>query len=73
MVTEVERFFVIPGQALGYKIGMIKILELRDRAQAALGDTFDIREFHDVVIGKGAMPLPILESEVYAYINSKLD
>ncbi len=73
MITEVERFFVWPGQALGYKVGMIKILELRDRAESALGDAYDIRDFHDVVIGKGAMPLPILESEVDAYINTKLN
>lgn len=72
MVTEVERFFVWPGQALGYKIGMMKILELRARAEAALGDAYDIRDFHDVVIGKGAMPLPILETQVDAYIAAKL-
>ncbi|MFT6032827.1 MAG: hypothetical protein ACI854_001359 [Arenicella sp.] len=72
MVTEVERFFVWPGQALGYKIGMMKILELRDRAEQQLGDRYDIREFHDVVIGKGAMPLPILEAEVNAYIDAIL-
>jgi uncharacterized protein (DUF885 family) len=71
MVTEVERFFVWPGQALGYKIGMMKILELRARAEEKLGELYDIREFHDVVIGKGAMPLPILEAEVDAYINAK--
>jgi uncharacterized protein (DUF885 family) len=72
MVTEVERFFVHPGQALGYKIGMMKILELRARAEEKLGENYDIREFHDVVIGKGAMPLPILEAEVNAYIAAKL-
>jgi uncharacterized protein (DUF885 family) len=72
MVTEVERFFVWPGQALGYKIGMMKILELRARAQQALGDAYDIRTFHDVIIGKGAMPLPILEAQVDAYIASAL-
>ncbi len=51
---------------------MIKILELRDRAETALGDAYDIRDFHDVAIGKGAMPLPILEAEVDAYIRAKL-
>ena len=71
MVTEVERFFVWPGQALGYKVGMMKILELRARAEAALGNAYDIRDFHDVVIGKGAMPLPILEAQVDAYIAAK--
>jgi uncharacterized protein (DUF885 family) len=73
MVTEVERFFVWPGQALGYKIGMMKILELRARAKHKLAEAFDIREFHDVVIGKGAMPLPILESNVDAYIAEKMN
>ena len=72
MVTEVERFFVLPGQALGYKVGMIKIQELRHRAETALGDAFDIREFHDVIIGKGGMPLPILEAEVNAYIKANM-
>ncbi|GAA0858980.1 DUF885 domain-containing protein [Aliiglaciecola litoralis] len=68
--TEVERYFVLPGQALGYKMGMTKILELRQRAENALGDTFDIRAFHDVIIGQGAMPLPILEQQVDRYIES---
>ena len=69
IVTEVERYFVNPGQALGYKIGMMKILELRERARAALGDDFDIRAFHDVVIGTGALPLSILERQVERYIE----
>jgi uncharacterized protein (DUF885 family) len=68
IVTEVERYFVNPGQALGYKMGMMKILELRERARQALGDRFDIRSFHDVVIGRGAMPLPVLERQVEAWI-----
>jgi uncharacterized protein (DUF885 family) len=68
IVTEVERFFVNPGQALGYKLGMMKILELRERAREQLADDFDIRAFHDVVIGRGAMPLPILERQVDGWI-----
>ena len=72
IVTEVERFFVNPGQALGYKLGMIKILELRARAKSALGDAFDIRDFHDAVIGSGPMPLAILERQVDAYIHDTL-
>ena len=68
IVTEVERYFVNPGQALGYKMGMIKILELRNKAQAELGDKYDIRDFHEVVIGTGAMPLPILARQVERYI-----
>jgi uncharacterized protein (DUF885 family) len=70
IVTEVERFFVNPGQALGYKMGMLKILELRERAQEELGDAFDIREFHDAVIGSGALPLSILERQVERYIGT---
>jgi uncharacterized protein (DUF885 family) len=70
IITEVERYFVNPGQALGYKLGMIKILELRERAKSALGEKFDIRDFHDVVIGIGALPLPILEEQVDKYIAS---
>jgi uncharacterized protein (DUF885 family) len=73
MVTEVERFFVNPGQALGYKIGMMKILELRARAHKQLGDAYDIRDFHDVVIGQGAMPMPVLEAQVEAYIQRTLE
>ena len=69
IVTEVERYFVMPGQALGYKMGMTNILELREKAQRELGDKFDIRDFHDVVIGQGAMPLPILEKQVNRYIS----
>lgn len=68
IVTEVERYFVNPGQALGYKMGMTQILALRDKAQEALGDRFDIRDFHDAVIGAGALPLPILEQQVDRYI-----
>lgn len=68
IVTEVERFFVNPGQALGYKLGMMKILELRQRARAELGEAFDIRDFHDAVIGAGSLPLPLLERRVERYI-----
>jgi uncharacterized protein (DUF885 family) len=68
VVSEVERYFVLPGQALAYKIGMLRILELRARAQAQLGSAFDIRQFHGVVLGNGAMPLGILESQVDAWI-----
>lgn len=68
IVTEVERYFVNPGQALGYKMGMEKILELRNKAESELGDKFDIREFHDAVLGKGPMPLPILAEQIDRYI-----
>ena len=66
--SEVRRYLVNPGQATSYKIGMIKILELRARAREALGDRFDIRAFHDVVLGGGALPLGILEQRVDQWI-----
>ncbi|RUO23925.1 DUF885 domain-containing protein [Aliidiomarina minuta] len=68
-VKMVERHIVMPSQATAYKIGMIKILELRDKAQSELGDAFDIREFHDVVLGSGPVPLNILEQFVNDYIR----
>ncbi len=66
--SEVRRYLVNPGQATSYKIGMIKILELRARAQEQLGDRFDIRAFHDVILGGGALPLGILEQRVDQWI-----
>ncbi|MEZ5331443.1 MAG: DUF885 domain-containing protein [Thermoanaerobaculia bacterium] len=69
IVTEVERYFVNPGQALSYKMGMMKILELREKARAALGERFDIRDFHDAVLGSGAVPLPVLEQLVDRFIS----
>lgn len=72
VVTEIERYIVDPGQALAYKVGMIKILELRDRAKTKLGSKFDLREFHDEVLKNGAMPLQVLEQVIDAYIARKL-
>jgi uncharacterized protein (DUF885 family) len=69
--TEIERYFVDPGQALAYKVGMNKILELRERARAALGAQFDIREFHSAVLKNGALPLAILEQVVDTLIAEK--
>ena len=68
---EAERYIDNPAQALSYKIGMLKILELRERAKAALGDRFDIRDFHDVVLKNGAIPLSVLEELVNDYIAKK--
>jgi len=68
-VKMVERHIVMPGQATAYKIGMIKILELRSMAQKQLGDKFDIREFHEVVLTNGALPLDVLEDLVKDYIT----
>lgn len=66
--SEVRRYMVLPGQATSYKIGMLKIIELRKKAEAALGDKFDIRGFHDTVLGGGAVPLSILERLVEQWI-----
>ena len=70
-VKMVERHIVIPGQATAYKIGMLKILELRKKAKDVLGDKFDVRDFHEVVISHGAIPLNVLEDFVDEYIASK--
>jgi len=71
IVKEVERYFNNPGQAASYMIGQLKILELRDRARNALGDRFDIRAFHAVVLENGAVPLDVLEELVDAWINQR--
>lgn len=72
VVSEIERYIVMPGQATAYKVGMLKILELRERAMTQLGDQFDIRDFHDVVLKNGAVPLDILERLVDDYIADTL-
>jgi len=69
--NEVDRYIVLPGQAVGYKLGMLKILTLRTRAMDELGEDFDIKEFHRVVVGNGSVPLEILEELVEEYIASK--
>jgi uncharacterized protein (DUF885 family) len=69
VTAEIERYIVIPGQACAYKVGMLKLQELRTRAQTELGPKFDQREFHDAVLKNGALPLEILEEQVTAYIQ----
>ena len=64
----IERYIVMPGQATAYKIGMNKILELREGAKADLGDAFDIRDFHDAILATGPVPLDIMEEQVEAYV-----
>lgn len=66
--SEVRRYLTIPGQATSYKVGMLKIEELRAHAETTLGDRFDIRSFHDVVLGGGALPMPLLEARVNNWI-----
>ncbi len=68
--SEVRRYLVNPGQATAYKIGMLKIIELRKKAEASLGDTFDIRGFHDTILGGGAVPLHIMEQRVEQWMDS---
>ncbi len=68
--SEVRRYMVLPGQATSYKVGMLKIQELRRKAEAELGDDFDIRGFHDAVLGGGALPLTILERRIDDWIAS---
>lgn len=69
--SEIRRYFVTPGQATSYKVGMVKILALRQQARTALGPNFDIRAFNDLVVGAGALPLPVLETRVNRWIAAR--
>lgn len=71
IANEVDRYIGWPGQALGYKVGQLEIFRLRDEAKAALGDRFDLKEFHRVVLGSGAVTLPVLGDLVRAWIASR--
>ena len=69
-IRQIERYIVMPSQATAYKIGMLKIQQLRARAQNSLGEKFDIREFHDVVLKDGAVSMPILENNINAWVEN---
>ena len=72
IINEIDRYIGWPGQALAYKIGQLKMLELRSKAETALGDRFDIRSFHDHMLGAGALPLDILEARMDAWLAAQL-
>ena len=71
--TEVDRYISWPGQALAYKVGELKISELRQKTENAIGDQFDIREFHNIILQKGTLTLPLMEEEIAAYIKQELN
>jgi len=73
VTSEIERYIVMPGQACAYKIGMMKILELREKAKNKLGNAFDLREFHNTVLKNGAVPLDILDEIIDNYISANLN
>jgi len=71
VIAEIERYMTWPGQALGYKLGMLKILSLRKHAKESLGDKFDLGEFHDVVLLGGAVPMKVLAKNIHQWIANK--
>ena len=72
IVNEVDRYLIMPGQALAYKIGQLKIMELKEKSKKTLGDKYNIKDFHHVILGEGALPLDVLEEKVNQYIQNNL-
>lgn len=70
-IHEIDRFTAAPGQALSYKIGQLKLMELRRRAETKLGAKFDLREFHDRILLNGSMPLEVLENNIDKWITQR--
>ena len=71
VVREIERYVVWPGQATAYKVGQLAILKIRSLAERELGEKFDIKQFHEVILSNGAMPLDILESTIIDWVASQ--
>ena len=70
--SEIERYMATPGQALSYKIGQIKIRELRTKAEIQLDEKFDIREFHNQILNSGSLPLVLLEKKIENWIKTQM-
>ena len=71
-IAEAERFMAIPGQALAYKIGQLRIRQIRDDAEARLGEKFDVRDFHTQILMDGPLPLSVLEAKITRWVDAQL-